>query len=59
MNIWDGLPLPIFCIYLMFFSPNWIYINYIMLALTTIGYLTVIFALVESPKWLLLVGKRG
>lgn len=29
-----------------------------MLVLTTLGYFIVIFALVESPKWYLIVGKR-
>ena len=58
MNIWDGLPMAVFCLYLMFISTNWFYINLVMYFLAIFGLLGVIFILVESPKWLLINGMR-
>jgi hypothetical protein len=58
MNIWDGLPMAVFCIYAMFISDDWFYINLVMYVLAIVGLLGVIFVLVESPKWLLINGRR-
>jgi hypothetical protein len=58
MNIWDGIPMPVFCMYIMFIDTNWLWINLVVLGLAAVGFFISITCLVESPKWLLINGYR-
>jgi MFS family permease len=57
INIFDALPLVLICLYFMFISRSWLYIN---IGVTALSYLA--FALIpfcpESPRWLLVNGRR-
>ena len=60
INVWDALPV-IQWSTLMYFglARNWLIIHVVHLSLGYFALAIVFFSLVESPKWLLMKGRKG
>ena len=56
INLIDALPMAVLCLYFLFISKDWYYINFYV---TLTGYVALMFAFIcpESPRWLLVNGK--
>lgn len=56
INLYDALPLPLLCLYFVYISKSWVYINIVVLIIQMISLLICAF-LPESPKWHLINGR--
>ena len=57
INIFDAIPMAVFCIYVSFIQKDWYGINLIATGLSYIAFILAFFC-PESPRWYLVNGKR-
>jgi len=57
INSFDALPMLVTCIYFAFISKHWFPLELVALLVGTAALIIVVFAMPESPRWLLLNGK--
>ena len=57
INIFDAVPMAVFCVYVSFIQKDWLYINLIATGLSYIAFVMAFFC-PESPRWYLVNGRR-
>lgn len=48
----------VICLYSLFISRNWFYLQLFMTSIGTLSFLIVLLLVPESPKWLLINGRK-
>lgn len=59
MNAFDTSTLAVTSVYFLFISRDWLYLYLFLAVLATICQITLLLVVPESPKWLLIKGKRN
>ena len=58
MNAFDNITMTILCLYFKFVSKEWSYLFYLLEVLGVLSYVTLMVWVPDSPKWLLLNGRK-
>lgn len=58
MNAWDTATMAISCLFFILISRHWFWLYFTMTLLGTISYTVIMLTVPESPRWLLLNGKK-
>ena len=56
INVFDCFPMPFLCLYFMFISKDWYWINFYILLLSYVAFFLTFFC-PESPRWHLVNGR--
>jgi len=58
MNSFDNITMTVLCLYFKFVSRHWTYLFYLLETLGVLSYIVLMLCVPDSPKWLLLNGRK-